>query len=147
MADPTIGQRITAARLTLGLTQQQAAEIMGVTRPQVANIEADRSDIPATKALLLLDRAQTPPRHELRDRVFTAIVKERDRNPTFATVMDQLGFFTACDFIDGIVNAITTASTPPPAPPDVTPPCPHGVDAGLPCPNQDCDGYGLGDLT
>lgn len=54
----TTGQRIATARLALGLTQAQAAEIMGVTRPQIANIEADRSDCPAGKAFLLLDQAQ-----------------------------------------------------------------------------------------
>ena len=50
--------------------------------------------------------------NDLRERVFAAIVKERDRNPTFAAVMDQLGFFTACDFIDGVVAAIIAADVP-----------------------------------
>lgn len=39
----TVGERLAAARAERGLTQADLAEALGVSRPQVANIEAGRS--------------------------------------------------------------------------------------------------------
>lgn len=41
-----IGARIRAARLDAGLTQADLAKAAGISRPQVANIEAGATDTP-----------------------------------------------------------------------------------------------------
>lgn len=78
---------------------------------------------PAARAAAVRHVRTDPPRERhvstpevdtasLRELVFAAIVKERDRRPKFAAVMDRLGFFTAVDFIDGIVDVIIAAGVP-----------------------------------
>jgi len=58
---PDLGRRILAARLVLGMTQDEAAQVIGVTRSQVANAEAGRTDLTASGALRLLDLAGALP--------------------------------------------------------------------------------------
>lgn len=41
--EPTFGARLRALRNDRGLTQEKMAEVAGVTRPQLANLEANRS--------------------------------------------------------------------------------------------------------
>jgi transcriptional regulator with XRE-family HTH domain len=42
----TFGALVKAARDNAGLTQQAVAERAGLSRPQLANIETDRTDVP-----------------------------------------------------------------------------------------------------
>jgi DNA-binding XRE family transcriptional regulator len=44
----TLGEKVFFARHHAGLTQQEVADCCGVTRPQIANIEGNRSDVPIT---------------------------------------------------------------------------------------------------
>lgn len=44
----TMGARILSARKAAGLTQQELASLVGRSRPQIANIEAGRTDIPVS---------------------------------------------------------------------------------------------------
>lgn len=46
IAEPTIGAMVVAARRAAKLTQQQVAERATLSRAQIANLEADRTDIP-----------------------------------------------------------------------------------------------------
>lgn len=52
----TVGEKIMIARRSADLTQQELADRAGVTRPQIANIEGGRSDIP-TKTLMRIAEA------------------------------------------------------------------------------------------
>ena len=47
----TLGEKIEIARKEAGLTQQDLAERVGLTRPQVANIEGGRSDVPTRRLI------------------------------------------------------------------------------------------------
>lgn len=47
----TVGERISIARLDARMTQQELARQINVTRPQVANIEAGRSDVPVARLI------------------------------------------------------------------------------------------------
>ena len=47
-ANTTVGDMISLHRRELGLTQQELAGAVGVSRPQIANIEAGRSDPPVS---------------------------------------------------------------------------------------------------
>ena len=44
----SIGQRICIARDVAGLTQTEVARRVGLSRTQITNIEAGRSDVPVT---------------------------------------------------------------------------------------------------
>lgn len=46
-----IGPLITAARQRANLTQLEVASQIGVSRPQLANIETGRSDLPVSRLL------------------------------------------------------------------------------------------------
>lgn len=52
----TIGTSILATRRAKGLTQEQLSALVGITRPQIANIETGRSDMP-TEMLLRFAKA------------------------------------------------------------------------------------------
>lgn len=45
------GLYVQDRRMALGMTQRALADAVGVTRPQVANIEAGRTHVPAYRAL------------------------------------------------------------------------------------------------
>lgn len=49
----TFGSLLLHHRKNAGLTQQDVAAAAGVTRAQIANLEADRSDVPLTTLLRL----------------------------------------------------------------------------------------------
>ena len=51
----TTAEVISRTRRVRRWTQQQMAEAIGVTRTQVANVEAGRTDLPAQRLLVLLD--------------------------------------------------------------------------------------------
>ncbi len=55
-SEPSLGARITAARKNAGLTQQQLADIIGISARAIGNIENDRA-VPSTKNLAALERA------------------------------------------------------------------------------------------
>ena len=48
-ASATIGDLIRFHRQKLGLTQQEVAVSVELSRPQIANLEASRTDIPSAK--------------------------------------------------------------------------------------------------
>jgi len=55
LAAPTLGACLRAARNGAGLSQEQLAQAAMISRAQVANIEADRSDVPFRTLLRLAD--------------------------------------------------------------------------------------------
>jgi transcriptional regulator with XRE-family HTH domain len=52
----TMGDLIECARKVKKMTQEELASLSGVSRPQIANIELGRSDIP-TRTLILIAAA------------------------------------------------------------------------------------------
>lgn len=51
--EATLGARLRALRNDRNLTQEEMAKIAGITRPQLANLEANRSG-PSMKALIAM---------------------------------------------------------------------------------------------
>lgn len=45
LAENTLGQRIKAQRIKMGLTQEKLAELMCVPKPTISSYENDRIDI------------------------------------------------------------------------------------------------------
>jgi transcriptional regulator with XRE-family HTH domain len=56
-----IGIRLADARVDAGLTQEQVAARIGLSRPSVANIEAGRQDVPLSHLLLFIRATGTDP--------------------------------------------------------------------------------------
>lgn len=57
-----IGTMILAARQAAGLTQAQLAERVGRSRPQIANIEIGRSDMPVSMLFKFAQALQVQPK-------------------------------------------------------------------------------------
>ena len=60
----TVGSMILAHRKARGITQQDLASLVGRSRPQIANIEAGRSDMPLS-LLAAFAKALDVPTREL----------------------------------------------------------------------------------
>ena len=48
-----IGRRVRAARLRAGLTQEELAALVCLTRPSITNLEGGRQDMPITRLELI----------------------------------------------------------------------------------------------
>jgi transcriptional regulator with XRE-family HTH domain len=62
-----IGARIRAARINAGLTQADLAKAAGVSRPQVANIEAGVTDTPLRVFVAMVAALKLDPTNALRE--------------------------------------------------------------------------------
>lgn len=60
----TMGSLIKARRETLGRTQLSVAELSGISRAQLANIETDRTDVPTKTLLRIADAFQVVKRRK-----------------------------------------------------------------------------------
>lgn len=67
-----IGARIRAARLNAGLTQADIAKAAGISRPQVANIEAGATDTPLRVFVAMVAALKLDPTSVLREPTCTA---------------------------------------------------------------------------
>lgn len=56
-----VGWRIAAAREISGLSQQELADQSGVSRCQITNIEAGRTDIPVTRLIRIAQALRVKP--------------------------------------------------------------------------------------
>ena len=74
LAENTLGQRIKAQRIKMGLTQEKLAELMCVPKPTISSYENDRIDIKGSVIVELANVLHTEPNYLL----LVAIKKEAD---------------------------------------------------------------------
>lgn len=61
--EETLGQRIRAQRIRLGMTQEELAEITFIPKPTISNYENDRIDIKSSVIAELANALQTDPNY------------------------------------------------------------------------------------
>ena len=59
--EETLGQRIRAQRIRLGMTQEELAEVTYIPKPTISNYENDRIDIKSSVIAELANALQTDP--------------------------------------------------------------------------------------
>ena len=59
LIETPFGERITDLRKANGMTQEQLAKIIGVSRPSMANIEAGRQSLTAETLIILARHFET----------------------------------------------------------------------------------------
>ena len=65
LAENTLGQRIKAQRIKMGLTQEKLAELMCVPKPTISSYENDRIDIKGSVIVELANVLHTEPNYLL----------------------------------------------------------------------------------
>ena len=61
--EETLGQRIRAQRIRLGMTQEELAEVTYIPKPTISNYENDRIDIKSSVIAELANALQTDPNY------------------------------------------------------------------------------------